>query len=95
MRRGSGISPGHQNFGAFMDAPQSREIPAKKLSEKLLRQRSVLDRVGWSRGTLYNRINAGEFPRQIRTGPRTVGWLESDVDSYIAACASARAGKRQ
>ena len=44
----------------------------------------VLRRVGWSRSTLYSRIENGRFPKPIPLGsPHAVGWLESDVTAAI------------
>lgn len=48
-----------------------------------LRKPAILLGTGWSNSTLYNRIAAGEFPRPLRTGPRTVAWLESDLREYL------------
>lgn len=30
--------------------------------------------MGWSRATLYRRIEAGQFPKPLRDGPRCVYW---------------------
>ena len=48
-----------------------------------LRLPEVVRRTGLSRSTLYNRIAAGAFPRPLRLGDRSVGWLESEVDDWI------------
>jgi prophage regulatory protein len=50
----------------------------------ILRLRQVVARTGLARSTLYERIQAGTFPAQISLGPRAVGWLESDVEAWIA-----------
>jgi prophage regulatory protein len=47
--------------------------------DRFLRLNSVLDRTGLSRATLYRKIEAGTFPRQIRIGERCCGWRESEV----------------
>nr|WP_010597693.1 AlpA family phage regulatory protein [Rickettsiella massiliensis] len=31
-------------------------------------------------------VAKGEFPKPIKLGKRSVGWLESDVDAWIEAC---------
>lgn len=54
-----------------------------QLAAALLRKRDILALTGWSNSTLYNRIAAGTFPRQVRTGPRTVAWLQQEVLAYI------------
>ncbi len=51
----------------------------------ILRLRQVVARTGLSRSTIYERIQAGEFPAQISLGARAVGWLEADIDAWIAA----------
>jgi len=38
-----------------------------------------------SRGTIYQYIKDGVFPKPVPLGPRVVGWLESDVSEWIAA----------
>ncbi len=55
----------------------------------VLRLRTVMNRTGLSRSTIYLRIREGSFPRQIVLGPRSVGWLESDVTAWIRARAIA------
>lgn len=53
-------------------------------SSKVLRLPSVKIRTGLSRSSIYNFIAAGEFPKQIRLGTRAVGWLEAEVDEWLA-----------
>ncbi len=51
---------------------------------KVLRLPSVRSRVGLGRTTIYQRIADGTFPRQIHIGPKAVGWIESEIDGWIA-----------
>ncbi len=51
----------------------------------ILRRPDVQARTGLSRSAIYAGIKAGTFPPQIRLGPQTVGWLESDVQNFLAA----------
>ncbi len=50
----------------------------------ILRRPQVQQRTGLSRSTLYQYIKDGEFPKSIALGPRSVGWLESDISDWIA-----------
>lgn len=50
----------------------------------VLRFPAVKSRTGLSRTTIYNRISEGTFPSPIKLGSRAVGWLESDIDDYLA-----------
>ncbi len=52
----------------------------------ILRRRQVEQRVGLSRSPLYARIRAGTFPKQISLGGgKAVGWIESEIEAWIAA----------
>ncbi len=53
--------------------------------EKIIRLQTVKARCGLSRSTLYNRMAAGEFPSPIALGARSVGWVESEINAWIAA----------
>jgi prophage regulatory protein len=58
-------------------------IVSAGLTAKILRRPEVQNRTGLSRSTIYAKIVANEFPKSIRLGRRAVGWLESDVVSWI------------
>ena len=60
---------------------------AEKIQEalRILRRKQVEARTGLSRTTIYDLIRANRFPRQVRVGPRAVGWVESEIDDYLAA----------
>ena len=55
----------------------------EKLS--ILRRKQVEKRTGLSRSTIYLRIQEGTFPRPINLGARAVGWLENEVEAWLAA----------
>lgn len=50
---------------------------------RVIRMPEVLRRIGVSRSDVYSKIRAGDFPRQIKLGPRAVGFLESDIEAYL------------
>ena len=50
----------------------------------ILRLPTVKARTGLSRSTIYLRVAEGDFPKPISLGARAVGWLESEVDRWIA-----------
>jgi prophage regulatory protein len=45
--------------------------------------KTVVARTGLSRSSIYSYIAQGLFPRQRRLGLRRVGWLASEVRSWI------------
>lgn len=53
-------------------------------THRILRWPDVHGRTGLSRSYIHLLISRGEFPVQIKLGPRASGWLESDVDAWIA-----------
>ncbi|MEI8645041.1 AlpA family phage regulatory protein [Pseudoalteromonas sp. Hal056] len=52
---------------------------------KIIRRPEVLNKTGWSKSTLYNRLNEGLFPSPISLGSRTVGFVESECNKIIQA----------
>ena len=54
----------------------------EKLS--ILRRKQVEKRTGLSRSTIYLRIHEGTFPRPINLGVRAVGWLENEIEAWLA-----------
>lgn len=53
-------------------------------SVRLLRVKGVLDKVPFSRTELYNKLARGEFPAPVKLSARSVAWVESEVDEWIA-----------
>lgn len=51
----------------------------------ILRRKQVEARTGLPRSTIYDRIRAGTFPAPISLGAKAVGWIEAEVDAWIAA----------
>ncbi len=53
--------------------------------DRFLRLGDVIIRTGLSRSSIYLGISRGTFPKTISLGARSVGWLESEVDSWVQA----------
>jgi prophage regulatory protein len=54
------------------------------MTERILRLRAVKERIGLSRSSIYLWMAKGLFPRAISFGTRSMGWLESDIEAWIA-----------
>ena len=52
--------------------------------DRIIRLRTVLDRSGLSRSTLYRKIAEGTFPAQIKISINGAGWRESEINRWIA-----------
>ncbi|HEY5713249.1 MAG TPA: AlpA family phage regulatory protein [Allosphingosinicella sp.] len=61
---------------------QQTPITADK-PDRILRLPTVLDRTGLSRSTLYRKIQAGTFPKQIAISTRCAGWSQSAIDAWM------------
>lgn len=56
------------------------------MTQRIIRLPEVKTRTGQSRSTIYQRIKEGTFPPPISLGGRNVGWLEEEIENWIAAC---------
>ena len=52
---------------------------------EILRLCEVSKKVGLSRSSIYKMLAAGTFPPSISLGERAIGWLSSDVESWICS----------
>ncbi len=52
-------------------------------TQQIHRLPQVIEIVGLRRSTIYAKVATGEFPRPVRLGRRSVGWLASDVQDWI------------
>ena len=43
-----------------------------------------------SKSSIRNDVKAGRLPRPIRTGPRSIAWLRSEIDAHLEKLAAAR-----
>ena len=53
-------------------------------TERIIRLKTVLDRTGLSRSTIYRKIAEGTFPSQVKISIHGAGWHESVVNRWIA-----------
>lgn len=57
---------------------------------QIIKLPSVINISGLSRTTIYNRIEEGTFPKQISLGERSVGWVRSEILSWVELRIKAR-----
>lgn len=67
-----------------MDMIESKTTP------RIIRKPELLIILGLSDPTVYRMEKAGKFPKRLRLGGNSVGWLQSEVDGWIAERAAAR-----
>ena len=59
-------------------------------SIRILRRGQVESLTGLCRSAIYQAIASVQFPRSIPLGPRSVGWVESEVSEWIHSRVAAR-----
>ncbi len=52
-------------------------------ADRILRLKSVCNQTGLSRSSVYLAITKNTFPKPIRLGSRSVGWLESEITAWV------------
>lgn len=66
------------------------ELPKRPLV--ILRRSQVEARTGLGRSTIYDKLNRKSprydktFPVQISLGADAVGWIESEIEHWLASC---------
>ena len=54
------------------------------MAQAILRLPTVRQRCGLSRSTIYLRISRGTFPKPVNLGARAVGWIEAEIEEWLA-----------
>jgi prophage regulatory protein len=65
--------------------PTNKLTPRRASEGRVLRRREVEAKVGHGPSWIYAEVAAGRFPRPIEIGARSVGWIEDEVDAWIAS----------
>ncbi|WP_371231493.1 helix-turn-helix transcriptional regulator [Pseudomonas sp. QE6] len=58
-------------------------MPGIEEIDRLMRLDEVLHNTGLGRNTVYRRMREGTFPKQVRLGPKSVAWRQSDIMKWI------------
>lgn len=57
---------------------------------RVIRLQEVESRTGLRRSAIYQHAGQGTFPKPIRLGGKAAGWIESEIDAWIAQRIAAR-----
>jgi len=60
---------------------------------RIIRKQEVKLKTGLPNSTIYELISQGKFPKQIKLSVRSSGWLESEINEWIAEKISERDSK--
>jgi prophage regulatory protein len=64
--------------------PSAPALNTSSRPVRLLRIAQVLELVGLKKATIYQLHQKGEFPRSVKITKRAVGWVEEEVQRWIA-----------
>jgi prophage regulatory protein len=87
-RRDKKLAEGLSSRGlptVYAGDPRLDQVPLK-----LIRFKTVRDRTGLSRSTIWRLERTGAFPKHHRISANAVAWVEHDVVDWIRAKAGAR-----
>jgi prophage regulatory protein len=68
-------------------SPQAPELETMAMivtPDRIVRIKTVLNRTGLSRSTLYRKIQDGTFPRQLKINVHSAGWSEAAINAWVA-----------
>ena len=54
------------------------------MANKILRLPDVIAYTGISRSSIYLYMERGSFPRQVKISERSVGWVYSEIQDWVA-----------
>jgi len=64
----------------------------KKMTTRLIKLPEVMQRTGKKRSTVYANVKAGLMPAPIKIGEKAVGWVETEIEEWIASRIAASRG---
>ena len=52
-------------------------------TKKFIRLPTVIERTGYRRTAIYEKIAAGTFPAPVKLGPRAIAWIEEEIKEWM------------
>ena len=53
------------------------------MTNKILRLPDVKEATGLSRSSIYMAVSQGKFPKPIKLGLRSIGWLGEEIEEWV------------
>lgn len=60
------------------------------VSSRVIRLPEVLNRTGLSRSQIYRMVSQKKFPSRVQLSVRTAGWIEREVEDWLAGLVAQR-----
>lgn len=61
-----------------------QDLPSLRSPIRMLRLAQVIDATGLRRSKIYELQAQGDFPRRVKIASRSVGWVEAEVQAWLA-----------
>lgn len=58
--------------------------------KRLIKFAALLDKSGGTRSSVYQGMANGTFPKSVKTGKRSIAWVEDEIDEHIDRLIAAR-----
>ncbi len=55
------------------------------MTERLLKLPEVIQVTGMSKSAIARKEKAGEFPKRIKLGARSMAWSETEINAWVQA----------
>ncbi|MFC6631762.1 AlpA family transcriptional regulator [Microbulbifer taiwanensis] len=65
-------------------------MTTETISPRILRLPEVQSKTGLPRSAVYELMSKGDFPKNVKLGPRAVGWDSREIDAWIRGKLSQR-----
>ena len=52
---------------------------------RIIREKERCQKTGLSRVQCWRRIRKGTFPAPVQLGPNSIGWIEDEIDAWLAS----------
>jgi prophage regulatory protein len=80
----------HKQPQTYLTAPEVTHDLFTGARKKLLRLPQVKESTGLSRTSIYRKIASHEFPRPVRLGPKSVAWIEGEIQQWMSGLVLSR-----
>jgi prophage regulatory protein len=61
------------------------------MQNNIIRLKATIQKTGLSKSSIYSLLAENKFPKRVQLSARSIGFLESEIDSWIAEKLSSRA----
>lgn len=68
----------------LLTTDNEENVVSQSLGTRIPRLPEVMSIVGLRRACIYKMQREGTFPKRIRIGVRAVGWIDSEIHSWVA-----------